>query len=577
MFQNRRGFLKTGAAALTAGPGILKAERRSQRPNIVMVLSNDITRRDFGCYGNKTVRTPNLDELVQDGMLFTNMFTSSPHCAPSRAALYTGLYPFRNGAHPNHSEVKPGTRSMAHYMTALGYRAIVTGVTHIKPWKESFPFETLDYVALNERGALEKVLANPGVKPLCIMVCEHGAHDMWPDNRHGYDPAQVNIPPYHVDTPEYRYHRARYYSSITETDHQAGKLLDLLKKSGLEENTLFIFSADHGTGWPHEKSTLYDAGLNTPFIARWPGRIRPGTASDALCSFVDILPTFVEIAGGDVSSVVSQGGGMELDGRSFLPVLLGDRTEHHAEVYGCYTWDVMIAYPMRTIRTRTHKYIWNIDSHFSYPSRWSHDTPHSQPKFRVWQSWLKKAETDPHAAARVRAELFRPPEELYDIRSDPNEMNNLAGDPDQRTVVASLRSKLKAWMQQQGDASDSAYHKEVAYGKGRFLDEIFCHQPVVNVRMSPVGQVGRQTDEVTVTLTSPLWQAEIHYTLDGTEPTRESKLHTVPFVIGPPGPPLTIKAKGFWERGETPVKTVEFTGIDNRFRYYNDHWKPISW
>src|SRR5262245_48598227 len=94
-------------------------------PNIFLIFSDDVTKRDLGCYGNKAVRTPRLDRLAKEGMLFNQVFTASPSCAPSRASLYTGLYPFRNGVHPNHSEVKPGTKSLAHYMAALGYRVVL--------------------------------------------------------------------------------------------------------------------------------------------------------------------------------------------------------------------------------------------------------------------------------------------------------------------------------------------------------------------------------------------------------------------------------------------------------------------
>lgn len=576
MSLTRRDFIATaGASVMAATTGLARDGQSGQRPNIVMVFSNDITRRDFGCYGNEVVKTPNIDRLSREGMTFTNVFTSSPQCAPSRAALYTGLYPIRNGAHPNHSDVKPGIRSMAHYMRALGYRPVVTGVTHIRPWAESFPFETM------ARGQVAALLANPGPKPICLIMCEFGAHDMWPNpkNLHPYEPETLDIPSYQVDTPETRAHRARYYSNITETDVQVGRLLEQLKQAQLEDKTLFVFAADHGTGWPHEKLTLYDAGINIPFIVRWPGRVAAGTRSDALCSIVDVLPTFMEAAGGNVAQVVADAGGEPLDGRSFLPVLLGQRPEHHSEVYGVFTWDVMVAYPMRAIRTRTHKYIWNIDSHFAYPSRYAADDPHSAGKGEIWQSWVRKAATDPHAAARVPAELFRPSEELYDIRRDPHEMENLAARPEHQAVLSSIRDTLKAWMRQQGDAGDSAYHRETALGSIRFLDEIYCRQPVINCGMKAVRAAPGAdfTDHALVTLSSPVWVAAIHYTLDGSDPTPASSLYSRPFDIGPPGPPTTIKAKGFWKGGETPVKTVAFTGVDCRFRYHSDHWRPKSW
>ena len=267
-------------------------------------------------------------------------------------------------------------------------------------------------------------------------------------------------------------------------------------------------------------------------------------------------------------------GGEELDGKSFLPVLLGEKNQHHSEIYASNTWNVLLSYSIRALRTETHKYIRNIDSQFIFPTPWSIDAPAPQFQIRlpVWRSWEEKAKTDPFAAERVQVELFRPPEELYDIRNDPHELNNLAEDPSQKEVLASLREKLKAWMRQQGDAGDSAYHKDVSTGKN-FLDEIYGRQKVVNVKMIPLGASGGTSDTVEVHLTCPVWRTEIHYTPDGSEPTRNATRYTEPFKVDPT---MTIKAKGYWEGGETPVKVVEFTGVDFRF-LYQGHYKPISW
>ena len=551
----------------------------SDRPNIFMIFSDDTSRRDFGCYGNRGVRTPHIDQLASEGMRFNNVFTTSPTCVPSRVSLYTGLYPIRNGSHPNWSSVKPDIKSLPHYLSALGYRVILLGKKHITPW-ENFPFEYYDDddEPLGPGKALQSILAEPGDKPFCIIMCKFSAHVPWPHNDYGYDPQEDDIPPHLIDTSDTRHMRARYYSKITEMDDAVGKSLALLKAQNLEDNTLVIYTTDHGSDWPSEKWSLHDGGINQPFIARWPGKIKPGAVSDALVSFVDILPTFIEAAGGDVAGVVSQCGGEELDGQSFLPVLLGDETEHRSEVYANFTWGVMVAYPMRAVRTKTHKYIWNIDSHFRFT--WPVDvgwwgesqppaalTPIARHAAEMWQSWFEKAKTDPAAAERVCGLQFRPPEELYDIQADPYEMHNLADDPAQQELMGTLRGKVKAWMQQQGDDGGSAYHGE-ADRKIRFLDEFYGRQVVVNARMYSV-----TSETASVELICPLWRAKIRYTLDGTEPTPESTLYSRPFTLSPPA---TIKAKGFFEGGETPLRVVEFPDIDYRF-HYQYHFKPISW
>jgi len=555
--------------------GCSQASAKDSRPNIFMLFTDDVTVWDHGCYGNPAVHTPNIDQLAREGMKFNHALTPNPMCSPSRSAMYTGLYPFRNGAHPNWSKVKPGIKSIAHYMSSLGYRVLLFGKVHMWP-AESFPFEHYpdDFGGSSGGGGpgpdMRRILADPGDKPLCIFCTKFGAHAFWPENPYGYDPNEVNIPAYHVDTPETREMRAHYYSAIHGLDEAVGKILELVRESGLEEHTLFIYSADHGSGWPHERQNLYDNGIKIPFIVRWPGHVEPGVESEALVSLVDIVPTFIELAGGDVDQVVPKCGGEPLDGKSFLPVLLGEKKEHHEAVYGIISWGIMEGYPMRAVRTKTHKYIWNIDHQFKYPSMWAGLPYALQYAKPVWDSWVEKAKTDPHAAALIRAELYRPEEELYDIREDPYEMNNLADDPAHEEVLGQLSMKVRDWMKQQGDDGSSEYHEEI--GKDvKYLDKIYWRQPEVQVHITWVNSPALSNDNLgKVEMTSPLWRAEIRYTLDGTEPTKESTLYTEPFVTGP----TVIKAKAFDDGMETPVKVVDYTGMDFNFQFQT-HYNPI--
>jgi len=562
---------------LALSPLNIQADVAAKKPNIFVIFSDDVTRKDLGFSGNTLVRTPRLNRLASEGMVLTNVFTATPQCVPSRASLYTGLYSFRHGAHPNWSEVKPETKSLPHYMKALGYRVVLMGKRHFKP-VENFPFEWYEdgIRPLGPGPDLKRLLENPGEKPLCLFYVKFGTHVPWPHNKSQYDPEKVGFQPYLVDTPETRKMRANYYSAITEMDEAVGKVLDLLAEKGQLDESLLIWTADHGAGWPHERDMLYDPGINSPFIARWPGRIKPGTANAALISYVDLVPTLIDIAGGSVERVVSECGGKKLDGKSFLPVLLGEKQEHRSEIYATNSWNVMSLYPIRAIRTKTHKFIWNVDSQFIFPSDWDNPAPH--PDFvaqrPVWKSWEQKAKTDSFAAERVRAELYRPPEELYDLRNDPFEMRNIAGEPSQKPTLESLRKKLNEWMREQGDAGDSAYHKDKEQGRS-FLDEIYIRRIVVNLRMTPTrstASIVSTVDKVDVELSCPIWKAEIRYTLNGDEPTGTSQLYTGPFILDSP---LTIKAKAFWKGGSTPVKEVKFDGVDFRFLYENTHYKPL--
>ena len=540
------------------------------RPNIFMIFTDDTPKRDHGCYGNDIVRTPNIDRLASEGMTFDNVCTPAPMCGPSRAAILTGLYPIRNGAHPNHSSCRPGTKSMAHYMLSLGYRVIILGKQHVKP-EESFPFEEYDRVlGLDGPGEdIKRILADPGDKPLCVMMCHFETH--W-DYRRGaneypYDSNEVEMPPYLVDTPETRAMRARYYSEIEFMDTAVGRVLQMLRENNMEENTLTIYASDHGTHWPHEKWNLYDAGINVPFIARWPGKIKSGTVSDALVSLVDIVPTFIDVGGGDVDRVVSECGGAPLDGKSFLPVLLGRQKDHHDAIFGAMTFGVITAYSTRAVRTKTHKYIWNIDSRFEFPDYWATNLPATQREWAVWSSWVRKSATDPVAAQRIRDHLHRPPVELYDLQKDPHEINNIADDPANKELLTSLRGILDAWMAQQGDDGSSDYHLEEGV-ETKHYDQVWCRQEVVNFDIKPVSPGIAFWDRVTVSLSSPIWSAAIHYTLDGSDPTRDSPRFTGPFSVDPP---KVIKAKGFHDDGETPVRTIDMR--ETGFRLHYNYWR----
>ncbi len=448
---NRRDFLKAaglGAASL-AIPGCTSAAKQfttrayKDKPNIVLFLADDQSIDDVGCYGNNAVRTPNIDRLAEEGLRFKLAFTPTSMCSPSRSALYTGLYPHRNGCHPNHSSIKPGVKTLPHYLKPLGYRVALAGKTHIKP-REQFPFE---YMGLKDE-RIEKFMTLARDKPFCLVVASHEPHG--PHKQGGYKPGQIPVPPYKVDTPQTRQQLANYYTDIDLLDKEVGGVLGLLKKHNLEQNTLFVYASDHGYNI-FAKWSCYDAGLHVPFIVRWPGRVKAGTITDAMVSFVDVLPTFIEAAGGK-----SPG---DIDGRSFLPVLLGRKKKHHDVVFGAHTTRGIIsgrAYPIRSVRTRTHQYIRNLNPEGMFQCVSTHGRNYKEINDGVWGSWKEKARTDTFAAERVRMYQHRPAEELYDLTKDPHELKNIATDPAQQKLLASLRKKLDAWMKQQGDSGMEA-------------------------------------------------------------------------------------------------------------------------
>lgn len=462
-----------GLALLLAARASL-AEPASQptatdRPHIVVFISDDHTWSDCGAYGAKDVRTPQLDRLAEEAVRFDLAFAASPTCAPSRSAIYTGLLPFRNGAHANHSLVRDGLRTLPHYMGELGYRVVLAGKSHIGP-RPVFPFEYLKdgnimppgkkktlWTDLNTAGVDRLLTEHDRNKPLCLIVCSHSPHVFWPPND-GYDAAKITLWPYFLDTPETRATRCEYYTDVSWMDKQVGEVRESLRKHGYADNTLFMYTADQGAQWPFSKWTLYDAGIRTPLLVCWPGKVQPGSTTKAMVSLVDLLPTMIEAAGGTPPT--------DIDGRSFLPVLLG-RTDHHRqEVFASHTGDArMNRAPMRCVRTADHKYIINLAPEIPYTT---HITS-ADPPAAYWASWLRLAESDPKAAALVRHHTHRPPEELYDIRNDPFELKNLATDPAQAERLRELREKVRQWRVQQGEDLDKVPMPEDARaGKLRY-------------------------------------------------------------------------------------------------------------
>ena len=430
------------------------------KPNLVLFVADDHTATDCGAYGSGEVRTPNINRLARDGMLFHRAFAGSPTCMPSRAVLYTGLMPFRNGAHANNlagqSQCRPETRSLPHYLQSLGYRTAQAGKTHFGP-KAVFPFERIENSEVPEPGfennpalrldlnlaAVEDWLGKVSrEQPFCLVVCDHSPHVIWPEKA-TYEPAGISVPPNHIDTPDLRKSRARYYTDITKMDINLGGLLASLDQHGFASNTVFLYCSDQGAQWPFAKWGLYDQGIRVPFIARWPGKIQPGARTDAMISLADVLPTLIELAGGPAHA--------ELDGKSFLPVLEGRTNAHREIIFATHSQDMGMNFsPMRCARTARYKYIFNLSPENKCTTHMDKAKDHDGGR-EYWDSWVRAAEGDRRAAAVLQRYHWRPREELYDVLLDPAEVHNLAGDPAYADIKRDLRERLVAWREAQND------------------------------------------------------------------------------------------------------------------------------
>lgn len=441
---DRRTFLKSGAAPALAGLlGRAPAQQAGKKPNIVVFIADDLAWRDIGCYGATQVATPHIDRLAAEGMRFERAFTATAMCAPMRQQMYTGIFPVRNGAYPNHSQSKPGTKSIPHYFEPLGYRAALSGKKHFGP-PENYPFEFLGSGKDIDYEAIDAFLDRDPDQPYFLVVCSNEPHLPW--NRGDaakFDPQSFVLPPYLVDTPETRQALAAYYAEIEYLDEQLGRLTAAVEKSGRADNTIFIFCSEQGVQFPHGKWTCYDLGLRQGWIVRWPARVKAGSTAQAMVQGVDALPTLLEAAGGDPAA-------HDFDGKSYLAVLEGRHDRHADHVYGAHTTRGIIqgsrCYPVRSIRDERHKLIWNVN----YTTRFQNVLTEGDNS-GYWRSWVRKAETDAAAAALVRMYLQRPEFEFYDVVADPFELTNLAEKPEHAAKIAAMKAKLDAWMEQQGD------------------------------------------------------------------------------------------------------------------------------
>ena len=463
-------FVRGIAICLTAAGGALAAPK----PNIVIFIADDLSWHDVACFGGPTdAKTPNLDRLASEGLKLTGFFSPASVCAPVRQALLTGLYPVRSGAYPNHSHVKPGTKSLPYYLRSLGYRTACVGKTHFGP-PASYPFDRM-LPMTGESGtdkgedagdgeidtaAMERFVRADAARPFCVYVATHEPHGPWTKgNASAYDPAKLKIPPYLVDTPETRRGLAAYYAEVTCMDTEVGDVLRMLERTGHTQDTLFLFFSEQGSSVPQGKWTCYDVGIRVAAIARWPGKIKPGSESAAMVQYVDVLATLIEAAGGQPPAAPAT-----IDGRSFLGVLLGQVDRHRDCVFAQHTARGIIkgpaAYGTRAVRDTRWKLIVNLEPEAEFSNAISDGA--------LLQSWRRKGEAgDAFARAQAARYTKRPAVELYDLQADPWELTNVAEKPENAETVARLRARLDAWMKQQGDQGDKTEREANEHQAGR--------------------------------------------------------------------------------------------------------------
>ena len=477
------------------GVPVFGAER-----NVVVFVTDDQSP-DAGCYGNPVLKTPNLDGLAADGTLFTQAFCTTASCSASRSVILTGLHNHANGqyGHQHHYHkfnTYDNLLSLPVILSAAGYRTARCGKYHVAP-EPVYHFQTK--IPGNSRSPVEMAencktfIEDESDAPFFLYIATSDPHrgggtakelphqpDRFGNPPPGksypgvtevtYDPKDVIVPGFLPDTPTCRAEIAQYYQSISRIDQGLGRLIEIIKAAGKWDDTLFVYISDHGIAMPGAKTTVYEGGMHSPCIVRNPYNKQRGVKTDAMVSWVDLTPTVVDFAGalgqdgsvnGNVLAKIESKNNRtgrpepqttrdtkagQFHGRSFLPVLAQEHVEGWDRVNASHTFhEIQMYYPMRVVRERRWKLIWNIAHPLPFPfasDLWAAPT---------WQVQWAKGMDAPYGAKTVGTYIQRPEFELYDLQEDPHEGNNLANSPEHGQTLERLKGELKAFQQRTND------------------------------------------------------------------------------------------------------------------------------
>lgn len=424
----------------------------AQRPNFVIIMADDLDSKQLSCYGGKNIQTRNIDALAKQGMKFNRLIASEAMCVPTRASLFTGLYPMRHGSFQNHKRVdRNDLKSICHYLGDLGYTVALTGKDHSTKPESVFPFKIIEgfeknCVANTDDYSLDGISAfmkEQQAKPFCLFIMSTNPHMPWTmGDPSEFDADKLVLPPHWVDSKDVRSDFTRYLAEIRRLDNQVGEVMALLDEAGRKENTVFIFLGEQGPQFPGGKWNLWENGQYSSMIVRWPGKVKAASESQAICQYEDIMPTLVAMAGGKPIP--------GLDGKSFSSVLEGKKHMHRDYAYGIHNnTPEGPPYPIRSIRDNRYKLIRNLDPSLRYHNKFMMDTAKQK---NYWTTWLRLSETSAQAKQLTDRIMIRPAVELYDLQTDPYELNNLAGTPAYQKISDQLQLKLTEWMNLQGDA-----------------------------------------------------------------------------------------------------------------------------
>ncbi len=419
-------------------------------PNLILIIADDMAWDDSGAYGHPTIRTPHLDGLAKAGMRFDAAFLTTSSCSPSRSSIITGRYPHQTGAEQLHWPLPVEQVTFVEKLKEAGYWTAQAGKWHLgDAVKDRFHVVNGEGLGLSslptDDGSgchlwVPTLQNRPQNQPFFLWLASYDPHRVYqahtiPDPHVAED---AIIPPYIPDAPAVREDFALYYDEISRMDSYIGQVLKELERQGVADNTLVLFMSDNGRPFPRDKTTLYDSGIKTPMIVRWPALVKAGSVSESLVSAVDIAPTFLHLAGLDPLPTFA--------GKDFSPILRNPSAQTRDLIIAEDHWHDHDDFG-RAVRSSHFKYI-----HNGYP-----ELPNTPPADALKSLTYAEMQRQRNAGTLSMNQLHifaqpRPHEELYDLHVDPHELNNLAEDPTQAETLQFLRNYLLQWQAETGDA-----------------------------------------------------------------------------------------------------------------------------
>ena len=443
-----------------------EAKTETKAPlNILLITADDLNKNSVGVFGSKVEDiTPNIDKLASEGVVFERGHVNVAVCQPSRGILATGKYAHNSGIE-GFFHTKKDIPTIVSTLKANNYYCGILGkVGHSSPKKNTpwdFKLDMPDLGMGRNKDIYYKQAkqiiqnAKKEGKPFYIMANSHDPHrpfafteseEKWLANGNDilkpsriYKEEEVTIPGFLPELPLVRKEVTQYFNSVRRLDDTVGKILEILEQEGQADNTLVMFLSDNGMAFPFAKTNCYLQSTNTPWIVRWPGKVKPNTRNtNDFISGVDFFPTVLEAIGIDKPE--------GLDGNSFLPVLLGKSQEGRDEVYTqFFETSAKKIFPMRCVQDAKYGYIFNA---------WSNGVTEFKNESQsgyTYKAMVEAAKTNPEIAARVTLFDKRVVEEFYDFENDPNALNNLIDNPEYKELIDAKRAKMQAWMEKTND------------------------------------------------------------------------------------------------------------------------------